>query len=153
MTIDIFIKRAGTLDVQHHKADTFDLARIKRELDEAFGAGHLFLEDGDEPLSDDHVAAGGSIFIHHNPCKRIDVIVRYAGKTFEHGFAPGATLKKIKRRAEKKLDIDAADAVELSLQLAGTTDRPDEATHVGSLAAPKTCAVVFDLVPSDRING
>jgi hypothetical protein len=152
MPIDIFIKRGGTLEVQHHKAESFDLARIKRELDEAFGAGHLFLEDGDEPLAADHKVEG-SIFIHHNHCKHIDVIVRYAGKVFEHGFAPGTTLKKIKRRAEKKLDIDPADAVELSLQLAGTTERPDEANHVGSLAQPKTCAVAFDLVPSDRING
>ena len=153
MPIDIFIKRGETRDVKHHKSDSFDLAQIKRELDEAFGAGELFLEDAEEPLSKDHAHEGGSLFLHHNRCKRVDVIVRYAGKTFEHAFAPGTTLKKVKRRTEKKLDIDAADAVELSLQLAGTTDRPDEATHVGSLAAPKTCAVVFDLVPSGRING
>jgi hypothetical protein len=153
MPIDIFIKRGETRDVKHLKVDVFDLAQIKHELDETCGAGELFLEDAEEPLSQDHRHESGSIFLHHNRCKRIDVTVRYAGKTFQHGFAPGTTLRKIKRRAEKKLDIDAADAVELSLQLAGTTDRPDEATHVGSLAAPKTCAVVFDLVPSDRING
>ncbi|ABF51780.1 hypothetical protein [Sphingopyxis alaskensis] len=153
MPIDIFIKRGGSLEVQHQKAESFDLAHIKRKLDEVFGAGHLFLEDGDEPIAADHKVEGGSIFVHHNRCKQIEVTVRYAGKAFEHGFTPGTTLKKIKRRAEKKLDIDPADAVELSLQLAGTTERPDEATHVGSLAQPKTCAVAFDLVPSDRING
>lgn len=153
MPIDIFIKRGETRDVKHVKAGSFDLAQIKRELDEAFGAGELFLEDAEEPLTKDHRHEAGNIFLHHNRCKRIDVMVRYAGKTFQHDFAPGTTVKKIKRRAEKKLDIDAVDAVELSLQLAGTTDRPDEATHVGSLVAPKTCAVVFDLVPSDRING
>ncbi|WP_447526999.1 hypothetical protein [Parasphingorhabdus sp. NYA22] len=81
------------------------------------------------------------------------MIVRYAGKTYEHRFAPSVTLKKVKRRAEKKLNIDPADSVELSLQIADSSDRPDEATHVGSLANPPTCSVIFDLVPSDRING
>lgn len=153
MSIDIFIKRGGSLDIVHRNIDTLDLATLKHELDAEFGPGELFLEDQDEPLAHDHQFAPGGIFLHHSRCKRIDVIVRYAGKTFEHGFAPSVTLKKIKRRAEKKLDIDPADAIELSLQIAGTTDRPDEATHVGSLASSPTCSVIFDLVPSDRING
>jgi hypothetical protein len=153
MPTDIFIKRSGSLEVQHRKLETLDLAALQKELDKAFGAGSLFLEDEDEPLSPDRRIDAPTIFVHHSRCKRIEVTVRYAGRTFEHKFGPGTTLKTIKRRAEKKLDIDAADAAELSLQIAGTNDRPDEATHVGSVADPTTCSVVFDLVPSDRING
>ena len=153
MSRDIFIKRGGSLDIVHRNIDNLDLTALKHQLDAEFGPGELFLEDQDEPLAHDHEFASGGIFLHYNRCKRIDVTVRYAGKTFKHGFAPSVTLKKIKHRVEKKLDIDAADAIELSLQIAGTTDRPDEATHVGSLASSPTCAVIFDLVPSDRING
>ena len=153
MPTDIFIKRSGSLEVQHRKVETLDLAALQKELDKAFGAGSLFLEDEDEPLSPTRRIDVPSIFVHHSRCKRIEVTVRYAGRAFEHQFGPGTTLKTIKRRADKKLDIDAADAAELSLQIAGTNDRPDEAAHVGSVADPSTCSVVFDLVPSDRING
>ncbi len=153
MPTDIFIKRSGSLEVQHRKVETLDFAALQKELNKAFGAGSLFLEDEDEPLSRDRRIDTPSLFVHHSRCKRIEVTVRYAGRTFEHKFGPGTTLKTIKRRAEKKLDIDATDAAELSLQIAGTNDRPDEATHVGSVSDPSTCSVVFDLVPSDRING
>lgn len=153
MPTDIFIKRSGSLEVQHRKLERLDLAALQKDLDNAFGAGSLFLEDEEEPLSPDRRIDAPAIFVHHSCCKRVEVIVRYAGRTFEHKFGPGTTLKTIKRRVEKKLDIDAADAAELSLQIAGTNDRPDEATHVGSVTDQATCSVVFDLVPSDRING
>lgn len=153
MSIDIFIKRGGCLDVVHRKVNKLDLKKLKQELDTEFGPGELFVEDQDDPVTHDHQFKPGSIFLHHSCCKRIDLIVRYAGKTYEHRFAPSVTLKKVKRRAEKKLNIDPADSVELSLQIADSSDRPDEATHVGSLANPPTCSVIFDLVPSDRING
>lgn len=153
MPTDIFIKRSGSLEVQHRKVEKLDLPALQKELDKAFGAGSLFLEDEDEPLSPDRRIDAPAIFVHHSRCKRIEVTVRYAGRTFEHKFGPGTTLKTIKRRAEKKLDIDSADAAELSLQIAGTNNRPDEATHVGSVADPSACSVIFDLVPSDRING
>ena len=58
MPTDIFIKRSGSLEVQHRKVETLDLAALQKELDKAFGAGSLFLEDEDEPLS---------------PTRRIDV--------------------------------------------------------------------------------
>lgn len=153
MSIDIFIKRGGCLDVVHRKVNKLDLKTLKKELDTEFGPGELYVEDQDDPVAHDHQFEPGSIFLHHSCCKRINLTVRYAGKTFEHRFAPSATLKKVKRRAEKKLNIDPADAVELSLQIADTSERPDEATHVGSVASPLTCSVIFDLVPSDRING
>jgi len=153
MPINIFIKRSFSLEVQHRSVDVLDLKALEKELDEAFGSGSIFLEDEDEPLAANRKVDAPTIFIHHSRCKRIAVVVRYAGKTFEDEFGPGTTLKAVKRRAEKKLHIDPADAAELSLQLAGTTDRPDEATHVGSLADPGSCSVTFDLVPSDRING
>ncbi|WP_436642184.1 hypothetical protein [Microbaculum sp. FT89] len=153
MPTDIFIKRSGSLEVQHRTLETLDLAALQKELDKAFGAGSLYLEDENEPLSPGRHIDAPTIFVHHSHCKRIEVTVRYAGRNFEHKFGPGTTLKTIKRRTEKRLDIDAADAAELSLQIAGTNDRPDEATHVGSVADPTTCSVVFDLIPSDRING
>ncbi|WP_274377270.1 hypothetical protein [Celeribacter ethanolicus] len=40
----------------------------------------------------------------------------------------------------------------MSLQIAGTQDRPDGSTHIGSLVQ-MCCGLSFDLLPSDRING
>ena len=71
----------------------------------------------------------------------------------ECGFGPGSTLGRVKRWAERTLGIHEADAAEMSLQVAGTHDRPDEATHVGSLLHGDACAVTFDLLPTARING
>jgi hypothetical protein len=153
MTTQIFIKRGGSREVQHRQVDVFNLKALKKELDQEFGPGHLFLEDGSEPIGNNQLVEGGSLFVHHNSCKRIQVTVRYAGKSFNETFGPGVTLKVIKRRAEKALEIDETDAAELSLQVEGTIDRPDEATHIGSLSSPGTCSVSLDLVPSDRING
>jgi hypothetical protein len=153
MPTNIFIKRNGSLEVQHRQVDSVDLKSLEKELDEAFGPGSIFLEDEDEPLAATRKIDAPSIFIHHSRCKHIAVSVRYAGKSFKDEVGPGTTLKVLKRRAEKKLNIDEADAAELSLQIAGTTERPDESTHVGSLAESSSCSVIFDLVPSDRING
>lgn len=71
----------------------------------------------------------------------------------ERAFGPGSTLARIKDWAEREFGIDAVDAAELALQLSGTTERPDEAAHVGSLATYPDCRVVFDLLPTVRVNG
>ena len=51
----------------------------------------------------------------------------------ERAFGPGSTLTRIKDWAERQFEIDAVDAAELSLQLHGTNDRPDEATQLDEL--------------------
>ena len=156
--IDIFIRREGDLDPAHHRVhDGISIETLKIDLAEGREVIGLFLfeEDADEPLPDHHEIRhhGKPHFLHHSRCRHVHVVVRYAGRPVERAFGPGSTLTRIKDWAERQFEIDAVDAAELSLQLHGTNDRPDEATHVGSLAKCPDCRVVFDLLPSTRVNG
>jgi hypothetical protein len=45
------------------------------------------------------------------------------------------------------------DAGEHVLQIAGTHDRPAPGTHIGTLTDGKVCALAFDLVADERVNG
>ncbi len=162
---DIFIRREGHPDPAHHKVeDGLTVQALKLLL--AGGADVvgilIFEEDADEPLPDHHPIrrhghghghGHGHKVLHHSRCRHVHVAVRYAGRPIERAFGPGSTLARIKDWAEREFGIDAVDAAELSLQLAGSTDRPDETTHVGSLVNCPDCRVVFDLLPTVRVNG
>ena len=39
------------------------------------------------------------------------------------------------------------------LQIAGTKDRPDPGTHLGTITSCPACKIGFDLVPNERVNG
>ena len=157
--IDIFIRREGILDPTHHQVRA-DITVAELSIDlhggEAIGL-FLFEEDADEPLHGHHPVGRehhhGPRFLHHSRCRHIHVEVRYAGRHVEKSFGPGSTLTRVKDWAEEALGLDSGDAAELSLQVAGTTDRPDGSAHVGSLARCPDCRVTFDLLPTVRVNG
>ncbi len=158
--IAIFIRREGHPDPIHHKVeDGIAVAALKALLEEGGDLVGFFLfeEESDEPLHDHHHLrhdGKDARYLHHSRCRHVHVSVRYAGKPpVEHAFGPGSTIARIKAWAERKLEIDAVDAAEMSLQVAGTTDRPDESSHVGSLVHYPGCRVIFDLLPSERVNG
>lgn len=154
--IDLFIKRGGTLEAEHHRLDTnTTISELKKLLNEEEDT-LFFDEDADDPLEHDHkIGCHGhhARFIHHNRCRHVSVSVNYSSHQVKHRFGPGATLARIQKWAEKKLGICDDDAIELSLQIAGTDEKPDPSTHVGSLGSCPDCNVEFDLVPTDRING
>lgn len=155
--VEVFIRREGLLEpILHETHDGATVAAIKAAL-AVDGEGEFFLfeEDADEPLLDHHLVrhhGDGTKILHRSRCKKIAVTVRYAGRAVSRDFGPGSTLDRVKRWAERKLGIDQADAAEMSLQIAGSQDRPDGSTHIGSLVQ-KCCEIAFDLLPSDRING
>jgi hypothetical protein len=157
--IDLFIRHEGRLEPTLQEChDGATVAGLRAQLDQAEPApdAYLFEEDVDEPLRDDHLIRGGgegAKILHRSRCRSVQVTVRYAGRSLERTFGPGSTLDRVKRWAERKLDIGAADAAHLSLQLPGTTDRPPGSVHVGSLVTAGACALVLDLLPSDRVNG
>lgn len=160
--IDIFIRREGSLEPIHHMVHDGVTVEVLK-IDLAGGAAEvigifLFEEDADEPLHDQHEIrhhghGHAHKVLHHSRCRQVHVAVRYAGHPLERAFGPGSTLARIKDWAEREFGIDAVDAAELALQLSGTTERPDEAAHVGSLATYPDCRVVFDLLPTVRVNG
>lgn len=114
----------------------------------------LFVEDVDDedPFQGfKEIPHGLRVHLHRH--KGIDVTVRYAGKDVKRVFRPSTTVGRVKQWSTKDLGIKPSDAAELMLQVAGTSNRPDPDTHIGSLVHHPAHVLVFDLVPSPRVNG
>ena len=157
--IDLFIQREGHAEAIHHKGqDGITIEALKIHIggeDNVVGI-FIFEEDADEPLEDSHQIrhhGDGTKFLHHSRHRKVHVDVRYNGKDEHRDFGPGFTIARVKRWAERKLGIDEGDGTEMSLQIAGTTRKPDDATHIGTLIKDGVCNLVFDLVPGKRVNG
>ncbi|QBR02494.1 hypothetical protein [Paraburkholderia pallida] len=117
----------------------------------------IFVEDGDEPLTAEtlEITLAGAQHhkLHAHHCRHIEVTVNYNVHTAKHHFSPSTTVGKVLRWAEDKFKISESEAGHLQLQLAGTSDRPVLTTHLGALTHGRECSVVFDLLPSHRIQG
>lgn len=161
-TIDLFYQGENLAEIEYLEvAAETSSAEIKTHLIKKHGCAPdtlLFLEDEDEPLDDAQLAkargAGKGLKLHLNCCRQIAVSVFFNGETFEHKFAPGTTVARVKRwAAERKFGMTEEEAGEHVLQIAGTHERPAPGTHIGAIAQRKNCAVAFDLVADERVNG
>jgi hypothetical protein len=161
-TIDLFYQGDGLSEIEHLEvAANASAADLKARLVEKHGCAAdtlLFLEDEDEPLDDLQLAkareAGKGLKLHLNRCRQIAVSVFFNGETVDRKFAPGATVARVKRwAAQRKFGMTDEEAGEHVLQIAGTHERPAPGTHIGAIAQRKTCAVAFDLVADERVNG
>lgn len=156
--LDIFLQHQDHTEVTHMRVPaTSTVAALKATLIErklASEDSSLYLEDSDEPLEEAkrlESLGAKALKVHANRCKRIEVTVTFATRTVDRKFSPSTTVAAVHRWATKELGLAPDDATEQELQLKGTHERPSSATHVGSLA--RHCAVAFDLVPNDRIQG
>lgn len=119
----------------------------------------LSLEDADSAIDLDVPLAATPIRhrtrIHVHRCRRVVVKVTFNGVQKEETFRPAATVKRVKRWAvgKKGFDLSDVDAAEHVLQLSGSTERPDEDVHIGTLVTHPMCSVSFDLVPKIRVEG
>jgi hypothetical protein len=114
----------------------------------------IFLEDeDDEEAFGVIVEIPEELRVHLHRLRSIDVTVRYAGNDVRRSFRPSATIARVKGWATHELRITPSDAAELMLQIAGTDARPDPDIHIGSLVRAPAHKVIFDLVPSPRVNG
>jgi hypothetical protein len=161
-TIDLFYQGDGLAEIEHLEiAAEASVADLKARLIEKHGCPPetlLFLEDEDEPLDDAQMAkargTGKGLKLHLNRCRHIAVSVFFNGETVDRKFAPGATVARVKRwAAERNFGMTDEEAGEHVLQIAGTHERPAPGTHIGAIAQRKTCAVAFDLVADERVNG
>lgn len=119
---------------------------------------HVFTEGSDEPLKDSDKLPerddGQPVRLHVHRCRRIAVAVMFNGVTEEHSFGPGTPIAAVKKWAAiAAFGMDPGDAAEHVLQLAGTTDRPEPDTHIGTLVTCPDCRLAFDLVPLKRVEG
>jgi hypothetical protein len=161
-TIDIFYQGEGIQEIAHIEADSEDtFSIIKRTIVENHrltGETLLFLEDTDEPVDEqliarEHVGPVG-LKAHVHRCQHIKAEVAFNGEIVHHHFGPGTTVARVKTwAAERKFCMSPQEAGEHVLQIAGTKDRPDPGTHLGTLVHCPECRIAFDLVPHERVNG
>ncbi len=120
-------------------------------------APFLMIEDGEEPLPPEAMLQDAGIGhrhrVHCHRCRRIEVTINFNNQSKKHAFSPATTIGKIKQWADKEFHLKGADATEHALQLCGTTTRPNEDLHLGSLVRSPHCQVCFDLVPKKRVEG
>ncbi len=119
----------------------------------------VYIEDDEAALSPDSLLSATPIRnrsrVHINPCRRVNVNINFNGKEMSETFPPAATMKRVKRWAvgSKGFNMSDVDAAEHVLQLSGSSERPDEDIHIGTLVIGAQCVVSFDLVPKIRVEG
>lgn len=117
----------------------------------------VFLEGQDEPLDEQAALEAVGVRprgrVHVNRCRKVKVEVNFNGRDKSHPFSPSTTVAAVKAWADDKFGLSGVDATEHALQRCGTTERPPDDTHIGSLVAAGTCVLCFDLVPKQRVEG
>lgn len=119
----------------------------------------VMLEDSDDALDLDAALESAGIRnrgrVHVHRCRRVAVTVNYNGRQIERDFPPSATVRRVKRWVDSKdgFDLRGIDATEHLLQLCGSTERPDEDVHIGTLTSLPGCLLCFDLVAKQRVEG
>lgn len=117
----------------------------------------VYIEDGEEAinlgtsLEESGIRHRGHVHVHR--CHRIEVSVNFNAKTVTKVFPPSATVGRVKKWAVKEFEMSDKDAAEHALQITGSTVRPDEDIHIGTLVTYPSHQVSFDLVPKVRVEG
>lgn len=160
--IDLFYQGEGLDEIQYLEFDgEAPFSELRLHLCEKHGfdpSVQIFLEDADDPVSDDtqikECCTSKGLKLHFHRCRHIEVQVTYNGDDVRRRFRPGATVARVKHwAAEKKFGMSEEVAGEHMLQISGSHERPTPSTHIGTLTTCGSCAVSFDLVPDERING
>lgn len=162
-TIEILLQGEGIADIKlialDHDAGLADLlehaAKHRGPIEEGGATFLVFLQDEDAPLKPGKLPRpkpGQPLCLHVHRCKSVKVAASFNGETKHIDLAPSRTVGAAKTLIATKLfGMSRHDAAEHVLQLAGTNERPDADTHIGTLA--RHCTVAFDLVPLVRVEG
>lgn len=69
-------------------------------------------------------------------------------------FPPSTRIVKVKHWAAGAFDKSGFEGVdEMALQLAGTTERPTDDVHIGTLVTHPTCEIAFNLIGKPLVQG
>lgn len=154
MTLAEVADNATLADVRRAALAAIPEAQRAKDLEVTFERNDDDDIDGDDDEErDDKIDVVDGLRIHVSRCKKVEVTVRYFGKSKARKFVPSARIKRVKNWATKVFEVPAAEAARHSLRLPDTTEELAADVHVGTLVLKGTCGVVLDLVPSDRING
>lgn len=165
--IDVFVQGEGVKEVilvqVAENGRVRDLIEIAKEHGIRVGGesdpSGVFLEEGEDALfaeaflGDVGIRHRGHVHIHR--ARQIDVMVSYNGRQEARTFPPSATVGRVKKWAvsKKVFNLSEVDAAEHVLQIAGSSERPDETTHLGTLLTYPAHEIHFDLVPKVRVEG
>jgi hypothetical protein len=166
-TIEVFVQVEGKRQISIVRvpasATVHDLIEevVRAGLAETAHRGQLvvLLEDVEDELSlGDRLGSAGVKHrsrVHLHRCRQVKVAVHFNGAPKEHSFSPSASIAKVTKWAVGRhgFDLTPTDAVEHVLQITGSSDRPDEDVHLGTLTQAPACTVSFDLVPKRRVEG
>jgi hypothetical protein len=167
-SIDVLLQGHGLADIAVLVAKPHDtLAEIVSKINFSGPkeGRFFFLEDIDGPIDDHAIVeellplppdddALGPLRLHVARCRHVEVLVRFNGEMEKRRFTPSATVERVRRWAARRaFHLPPRDAAEHVLQIQGTTTRPDRDVHIGTLTQGDTCAVAFDLVPCQRVEG
>jgi len=142
--------------------DLVEAARAQGLLLSRNGGKHevlAYAEEGETALPSgaklESVGLGNQGSVHVSHCSRVNVMVHYNGQNRSETFGPGVPMHRVNEWAvgSKGFNLNPVDAAEHVLQLTGTSDRPDEDVHIGSLVGEGGCKVEFDLVAKVRVEG
>ena len=158
--IELFFQSEGIPEIQLLRVPSDCTVRelIAQAKTESDGDGlFLMLEDDERELQPEatlqEVGIGHRHRVHCHRCRHIEVTVNFNGQSKSHSFSPAKTIGKIKHWADDQFHLKGVDATEHALQLCGTSTRPDDDLHLGSLVRSPHCKVCFDLVPKKRVEG
>ena len=165
--VEVFVQAEGSQEIKIVKVGAS--ATVADLLEEVVKAGMLedsrknaavcLLEDSDVALRPGDTLTSAKIIhrsrVHVHRCHRVDVTIYFNAANKNRLFSPSATIATVTAWAVGKqgFNLTPTDAVEHVLQLSGSTSRPDEDAHLGTLTAAPHCAVSFDLVPKRRVEG
>ena len=130
----------------------------KRRVEPIDGNAFVFVQGSAEPLpGGGRLPAskdGQPVPLHVHRCRRVVVTVTFNGLNKGHEFSPATTVADVKKFAAiREFGMKPADAAEHVLQFAGSAERPEAATHVGTLVSYPDCCIALDLVPHKRVEG
>ena len=164
--IELFIQGEGipkiTLVKVHPKDTIADIIKVAREYGLSTPEGSevfVFIENTDAPLDlDEKIDEAGLTprsHVHFHSCRQAEVTVNFKENQLKEFFPPSATVAWVKKWAVGKdgVDMSPVDATEHTLQACRSTSRPDEDVHIGALVKFPNCAICFDLVPKQRVEG
>ena len=161
-SIDIFYQGEGIREIAHFEAaPDHSFAAVKIAIIDKHGLDKetlIYLEDRDEPVDESWLlrdyAGQAGIKVHLHRCRHVEVAVTFNSEMVHHPFGPGTTVARVKTwAAERKFGMTEEEAGEHVLQIAGTHERPTPGMHIGAITQRKNCAVAFDLVADERVNG
>lgn len=134
-------------------------ALVRELLVEDDPDGHIWIQEVDEEVDLDITLEAAGIrhqhHVHRGHCHEIEVVVRFNGTNFEHGYGPGTTIKTVEKWAfgPKAADLSPEEAAKHVLAVPGADHFLEGGVHVGSLVTPGSCKVTLDLFPRSRFEG